>query len=283
MKNNAKRLAALLMILTLLFSVSATAFASTVYSNIISVDATEKPEETVEPEVTEEPVDPEATVVPETPEEPAPTYEEVLKELLADVTITVKCEIISVGEVPAFGDTVKLTALVTGAEDVDYEIVWEYRANSDETEWFVYEVAVEDREVEDNSMITFPLSLDNYTSEWRARLVPIIPEGVALDEPAAQEESADETSEEPAAQEETVNEEPAPAAQEPAVEEAAPAVEEPVVEQPAPAVEEPVVEQPAPAVEETVVEETVPAVEETVVEEPAPAVEEPVVEEVPAA
>lgn len=289
MKNNAKRLAALLMILVLLFSVSTTAFASTVYSNVITVHATEKPEETtapeeteapVEPEVTEEPEateepevtedpeateepevtedpeateepevteDPEATVEPEATEEPAEEVGPTAEELLANVEVFVECEIISVGDAPAFGDTIQLTAVVTGAEDLEYDIVWEYRIGGEEAEWLVYEVEATEGEEVDNSVISFILTLENYTSEWRARVVLIMPEVPVVEEPAVEE----------------------------------PAVEEPAAEEPAPVAEEPVVEEPAPA---PVVEE--PVVEEPVVEEPAPAVEEPVVEEpaeVPAA
>jgi hypothetical protein len=90
----------------------------------------------------------------------------------------------------------------------------------------------------------------------------------------------------PAAEEPVVEEPSAPAVEEPA----APAVEEPVAEEPVveePVAEEPVVEEPtAPAVEEPAVEEpTAPVVEEPVAEEPvveeptAPVVEEPAAEE----
>ena len=282
MKNNAKRLAALLMVLALLFSVSATAFASTVYSNIITVRATEKPEETPAPEVTEEPVvtdDPEATEEPVVTDEPEATEEPVVtdepeateepaatlepeptpspEELLANVTISVACEIITAGEFPAFGDTVKLTAIVTGAEELNYSIVWEYRSNKDTNgDWLVFDAEVpegEDPETYIFDVIYFPLTLENYTTEWRARLVLILPEEPVAEEPAV--ETADDDTQNEGAKPAVAEESTENVEETPVVEEPAPVVEEPaapVVEEPAPVVEEPapVVEEPAPEVEE---------------------------------
>ncbi len=96
--------------------------------------------------------------------------------------------------------------------------------------------------------------------------------------PAAEEPAPAPTVEEPAA---AAEEEPAPAAEEPAAEE--PVTEEPVTEEPV--TEEPVTEEPVteePAAEEPVTEE--PAAEEPVAEESAPAEEqsEPVLPESPA-
>ena len=237
MKMNIKRIAALLMTLVLLFCVSATAFATTVYSNIIIVTATEPPveedvtepevpaeeevtepeapaeEEVTEPEVPaeEEVTEPEAPAEEEVTEPEAPAEEEVTEpevpaedvvtepeapaeeevtepekpELPADlqlveneepqidyatllegVTVTVELEVLS--ESPKMGDPVQLTAVVTGADEIQYNIVWETRMNSEE-EWVqVPELTGE--------VVTFPLSVDNFMSEWRARLVLVIPE-----------------------------------------------------------------------------------------------------------
>ncbi len=225
MKINIKRIAALLMTLVLLSAVSATAFATTVYSNIIVVNATEAPEATEAPaedevvaeeetteapaedevvaeeEATEAPAEDEVVAEEETTEAPAedevvaeeetieaPAEDEVVaeeevvveeevvaepevpaidyEELLKDVTVEVKFEVISEGGV-RMGDPVQLTAIVTGAEDLEYQIIWEYRVN--EEEWTVAPELV-------GEVVTFPLSVDNFMSEWRARLVLVIPE-----------------------------------------------------------------------------------------------------------
>jgi hypothetical protein len=200
MKMNFKRIAAVMMALILLFSLSATAFASNVYSNVIVVNAIEKPEETpAEEEVVEDeaPVVEEEPVVEETPaeeeivedeapvveEEPVveetPVEEEVVEEvpaidveaLLADVTVTVECEIICKGTSPNFGDDVQLTAVVTGADDFEYELIWEYNIidEDEEDEWTADPALVGD-------VVTFTLTMDNYMTEWRARLVPVLPQ-----------------------------------------------------------------------------------------------------------
>ncbi len=252
MKMNFKRIAAVMMVLVLAFSLSVTAFASNVYSNIIIVNAIEKPveeevvveetpaedevvveetpaedevvveetpaeEEVVVEEtpaedevvveetpaedevVVEETPAEEEVVVEETPAEdevvveetPAedevvveetPAEEEVVEEvpaidvdaLLADVTVTVECELICKGTAPNFGDDVQLTATVTGADDFEYELIWEYNIidEDEEDEWTA------DPELVGN-VVTFTLTLDNYMTEWRARLVPVLPETAA--------------------------------------------------------------------------------------------------------
>ena len=180
MKMNFKRIAAVMMALVLLFSLSATAFASNVYSNVIVVNAIEKPEETP---AEEEVVEDEAPVVEEEPVvEETPVEEEVVEEvpaidveaLLADVTVTVECEIICKGTSPNFGDDVQLTAVVTGADDFEYELVWEYNLidEDEEDDWTVDPALVGD-------VVTFTLTMDNYMTEWRARLIPVLPEVVA--------------------------------------------------------------------------------------------------------
>ncbi len=197
MKNNVKRLAALMMVLALLFAVSATAFASTVYSNIITIDVeepvveepvVEEPvveEPVVEEPVVEEPVVEEPVVEEPVVEEPVveePVVEEPVveeptpEELLANVVVSVKCSISSQGALPAFGDIVTLKAVVEGAEDLEYKLVWEFRSNAS-SEWQVYEGC-------DLPEFSFPLTAENCLSEWRARVMLVTKDSAPVDEAA---------------------------------------------------------------------------------------------------
>jgi hypothetical protein len=94
---------------------------------------------------------------------PAPSAE----DLLANVTVVVNCQIISESGAPMFGDTVELTAVVNGAEGLDYDLIWESRTNG--SEWAASEELA-------GEVVTFPLSVNNFMSEWRARLVLVVPE-----------------------------------------------------------------------------------------------------------
>ena len=181
----------------------------------------EETEPVEEEEVIEEtePVEEEEVI-----EETEPVEEEVAEDPFANVSVEIMCEIIRTGSTVALGDTVVLTAQVTGELELDYVFQWEFR-NDAEAEWEIYPDVSTD-------VLTFVLSEDNYLSQWRVRLVLVTPE--------VEEVPVEET-------EEVVTEEPV-------VEE--PVVEEPVVEEPV--VEEPVVEEPV--VEESVVED--PVVEE---------------------